>query len=115
MTGSDIRRQFAQVLHASLSQRYGRSPSADRLARDFSLYSDTPHAISRETARKWLRGIAFPDLERLAFLIRWLELDMSLVCRVPATASIVKPKAGEAMHPNLAAALMPLGDDSLAE
>lgn len=76
MHGEEFRRRFSHELARCLNQRYGAVPSAETLARDFSIHSGTGQSITRETARKWLRGMAFPDLGRLAYLINWLNLDM---------------------------------------
>ena len=34
--------------------------------------------ISQESARKWLRGLSFPNQERVMVLILWLKLDSRL-------------------------------------
>ena len=34
--------------------------------------------ISQESARKWLKGLSFPNQERIMVLILWLKLDSRL-------------------------------------
>jgi hypothetical protein len=70
---------FSQAITDALRARYGRVPSAAVTARDFNLRNaDTP-PISEETARRWMRGLSLPEGERLAVLVRWLELDLNKI------------------------------------
>lgn len=87
MLGVGIRERFARELRRALVQLYGRIPAADTVARDFTHFGGAGDSITRETARKWMRGIAFPDLDRLARLIAWLGLDMSHVFHPPRAHS----------------------------
>ncbi len=49
-------------------------PSATMLADQFNLRAEGTSTISRETARKWMRGKAVPQVGRLEVLIKWLGL-----------------------------------------
>lgn len=44
------------------------------LADQFNLRAEGTSTISRETARKWMRGKAVPQVGRLEVLIKWLGL-----------------------------------------
>ncbi len=67
--------KFEQTLRSGIARKFGRQVSAQRFSDQFNLRAQGTDTISRETARKWMRGTTIPDYERLAVLIRWLELD----------------------------------------
>jgi transcriptional regulator with XRE-family HTH domain len=67
--------KFEQTLRTGIARKLGRQVSAQRFADQFNLRAHGTETISRETARKWMRGTTIPDYERLAVLIQWLELD----------------------------------------
>ena len=58
-------------------EKYGYLPSAARFSDAFNLRAYGTTTISREPARKWLRGEAIPELSRLKVLINWLGLKPS--------------------------------------
>ena len=68
-------RRFERTLRTGIARKLGRQVSAQRFADQFNLRANGTDTISRETARKWIRGTTIPDYERLAVLIQWLELD----------------------------------------
>ena len=70
---------FALELKGAIKRYYQNVPSNEQFARDFSRRSGGRLQLSRETARKWLKARAFPDLEHLVLLIEWLEIDMGRV------------------------------------
>ena len=67
--------KFERALRASIARKLGRKISAQRFADQYNLRAYGTETISRETARKWIRGTTIPDYERLAVLVQWLELD----------------------------------------
>ena len=67
--------KFERTLGTGIAKKFGRQVSAQRFADQFNLHAHGTDTISRETARKWIRGTTIPDYERLAVLIEWLELD----------------------------------------
>ncbi len=69
--------QFAKTLSRYLLEYYGRIPSASILARDFNLRTGTHVAqISPETARRWIRGLSMPEMDKLQVLVDWLHLEI---------------------------------------
>ena len=71
-----MKEQFARSLRESLRVRYGKLPSAAVLARDFNLRADGVSCITQESARRWMRGEAFPKSEYLEILWTWLGLSL---------------------------------------
>ena len=67
--------KFEQTLKTGIARKLGKQVSAQRFADQFNLRAHGTDTISRETARKWIRGTTIPDYERLAILIEWLELN----------------------------------------
>jgi hypothetical protein len=67
--------KFERALRTGIARKLGRQVSAQRFADQFNLRANGTDTISRETARKWIRGTTIPDYERLAVLIQWLEID----------------------------------------
>ena len=65
---------FSRSLQELLTEKYGYLPSAAKFSDAFNLRAHGTTTISRETARKWLRGEAIPELSRLRVLIMWLGL-----------------------------------------
>lgn len=80
-------RLFRQILDDRLRKKFGRRISAQRLADQFNLRAKGTTTISRETARKWMSGLAIPQYERLVVLVEWLALD-------PQDFLSFKPSAG---------------------
>jgi hypothetical protein len=68
---------FSRRLKELLKEKYGYIPSAAKFADAFNLRAHGTTTISRETARKWIRGEAIPELSRLKVLINWLGLKPS--------------------------------------
>jgi transcriptional regulator with XRE-family HTH domain len=68
-------RKFERTLRASIARKLGRKVSAQRFADQYNLRAYGTGTISRETARKWIRGTTIPDYERLSVLVQWLDLD----------------------------------------
>jgi len=67
---------FGKELCKRLVDHYGRMPSAAVVARDFNFRSPHLSPISQETARRWIRGLSVPEIERLSILATWLKIDV---------------------------------------
>ena len=63
--------------------RYGKLPSAAVLARDFNLRADGVSPITQESARRWMRGEAFPRPEYLEILLSWLGVSLDAAIFTP--------------------------------
>ena len=68
---------FSKELSRRLIEYYGRMPSASVVSRDFNLRAPEDAAISQETARRWMRSLSLPEIERLQILVEWLSIDMA--------------------------------------
>ena len=76
-TNKKIRNLFCLALEHALIKRYSKLPSASFLAREFNLRANSVDFISQESARKWLRGLSLPQLDKLIILRDWLDLDLN--------------------------------------
>lgn len=68
-----IKENFPQVLKKRLLIKYGYIPSNSMFANHFNLKSLSHKTITRETARRWLSGESFPQLDNFYTLTSWLE------------------------------------------
>ena len=59
--------------------KFGKIPTANKLAIEFNLRNFQSNPISRETTRKWINGQSMPETERLKILISWLNLDAAFI------------------------------------
>ena len=75
-TKQKIRNNFSEALEKALIERYKKLPSAAFLAKEFNIRAKDIYTIRQETARKWLRGLAIPELDKLLVLHIWLGLDL---------------------------------------
>lgn len=74
-----LQMSFAAAIIKALEQRYHRLPSAAFVAKEFNLRAAHIEPIAQETARRWLRGLAVPGLDKLIVLRIWLDLDLNLI------------------------------------
>jgi hypothetical protein len=74
-----LRNSFSLALTNGLLIRYQRIPSAAFVAREFNLRAPNTEPITQESARRWLRGMAIPGLDKLLVLRAWLELDLNAI------------------------------------
>lgn len=79
-----MKQEFAKELALRLVEHYGRIPSAAVLARDFNLKNRQFDPISQETARRWIRGISLPELDRLKTLVDWLNIELTFMANPKA-------------------------------
>ena len=69
--------RFSIALHSGLMNKFNRIPTGQKFSDEFNLRSIKP--ITRETARKWINGLAMPEAERLLVLVKWLDLNSDYV------------------------------------
>lgn len=67
--------KFSVLLNECLIKKYNKKPSASFVANQFNLRANGTTTITSETARKWMRGIAVPEIDRFIVLIHWLEFQ----------------------------------------
>lgn len=82
-----LRDSFATALKNCLVGRYRELPSAAFVAKEFNLRTYTTEAITQESARRWLKGLALPDLAKLLVLRNWLDLDINAL-GIPSAESL---------------------------
>lgn len=70
-----LTQEFAESFKKALIAKYGKVPSTSFIANNFNLRAYETQAISRESARKWLAGLSFPEGGRLRVISKWLNLD----------------------------------------
>jgi len=69
--------KFSSALNETLLNRYGKIPSAAFFMNEFNIRSYGTKFITRETARKWIKGIGLPRPSAIQVLIDWLQLNPS--------------------------------------
>jgi hypothetical protein len=75
-----LQESFAIALTDGLLLRYQEVPSAAFFAKEFNRRAPT-RPISQESARRWLRGLAIPELDKLLVLRSWLSLDLNALAQ----------------------------------
>jgi hypothetical protein len=70
-----VTQRFANAFRKGLVRKFGKVPSTSEIADCFNQQAVDVKGISRETARRWLRGLAYPETDRLQLLLEWLELN----------------------------------------
>ena len=86
---------FATALRDALVTTAGRVPSAAKFADAFNLRAYGTSTITRETARKWLRGDAIPEIGKMRVLIRWLNIDPSTFLQTSGDESLQPDQADD--------------------
>jgi len=71
--------RFHLAFRAGLINRFGKIPTASKLAIEFNLRNFQSKPVSRESARKWINGQSIPETARLKTLIGWLNLDAAFI------------------------------------
>ena len=87
-----LRDSFSLALVAALTLRYKEIPSAAFMAKEFNQRSCSLEPITQESARRWLRGLAIPELDKLLVLRSWLDLDLNAL-GMPSVESMEKKDA----------------------
>lgn len=96
-----LRKRFAEQLTRSIKKAYaGKKPSYAVIARDYSLRSRNG-AVSSETIRKWMLGIAIPQASRLQTLIGWLGTDIADVLHIFSEQPSINQKDDFNLHSQL--------------
>jgi len=95
-----VSEKFSSELRRSLDPFFGKTLTAESLAREFNLRASGCDSITRETGRRWLTGSALPEYGRLVVLKKWLELDMNFIfdpsiCFLHPTKSQSRPSDKE--------------------
>jgi hypothetical protein len=86
---------FSKEFSRKLIEYYGRMPSASVVSRDFNLRAKDIAPISQETARRWMRSISIPEIEKLQVLVEWLELDLAFVTQKRGGNSEIEYRGNE--------------------
>jgi transcriptional regulator with XRE-family HTH domain len=73
----DIASNLAKAINDALLKKFGKVPSASIFANQFNLRAYGTKTITRETARKWMLGLALPEMDKLPALVEWLDIDVS--------------------------------------
>ena len=87
-----LRDSFSLSLVNALALRYREIPSAAFVAKEFNLRTSTLEPITQESARRWLRGLAIPELDKLLVLRSWLDLDLNAL-GMPSVEAVEKRNA----------------------
>jgi len=87
-----LRDSFSSSLVNALALRYREIPSAAFVAKEFNLRTSTLEPITQESARRWLRGLAIPELDKLLVLRSWLDLDLNAL-GIPSVEAVEKRNA----------------------
>ena len=87
-----LRDSFSLSLVKALALRYQEIPSAAFVAKEFNLRTSTSEPITQESARRWLRGLAIPELDKLLVLRSWLNLDLNAL-GMPSVEAVEKRNA----------------------
>lgn len=67
--------RFAKAFRQALIMHFKTMPSTSVIADGFNQHAEGEKTITRETARKWLNGLAYPEAGRLQVLLNWLNLN----------------------------------------
>lgn len=79
---------FSKALAQHLLQFYGRIPSASIFARDFNFRAAPEISpISQETARRWIRGISLPEMDKLQLIAEWLGIEIGFLGAIGALSA----------------------------
>ena len=97
---------FSEQLNEHLIKKYGSVPSAAALATQFNLRAHGTKTITREAARKWLRGLAMPEISKMTVLVDWLSLDINKIFQssteptlsIPELKVSIQPKELQDLH-----------------
>lgn len=81
---------FSKALNLALIDKFGKIPSAMNLANEFNLRAYGTNSITRETARKWIKGLAFPEAGALQLLVDWLSLDPINIFSVDSVFNVIE-------------------------
>ena len=83
----ELKAAFSIALINGLVLRYQSVPSAAFIAKEFNFRIEGIEPISQESARRWIRGLAIPEFDKLLVLRSWLDLDLNSI-GMPSLESI---------------------------
>jgi hypothetical protein len=66
---------FSAALNEALRNRYSKVPSAAFFMDEFNSRAYGTKTINRETARKWIKGLALPKASAIQILVDWLNIN----------------------------------------
>ena len=67
---------FGSALREAFVRKFGRKCTASLFALKFNTQiANLDRGISVETARRWLKGLSFPEPKRMRLIIEWLEIE----------------------------------------
>ena len=92
----ELRARFSAELRRGLKSRYGRLPAVEVVARDFEGIVDGRYKVTRESFRRWMTGVSFPEVERFAALVDWLGLDVEEIFVNRSCRTVAEPGDGPA-------------------
>ena len=75
----DIAIVFSQAFKIGLLSKYRKIPSCGYIAKEFNLRAKDTATITSETARRWLKGIALPEISKLIAISNWLQIDLNIL------------------------------------
>jgi hypothetical protein len=70
---------FSQHLSKSLLANYKRRVSVVFFVNQFNLRAYGTNTIAYETGRKWLKGMAIPQISKMKVLVKWLDLELDFL------------------------------------
>lgn len=77
MTNLEVSKvNFSKQLADSLQMKYKKKVSIVFFVNQFNLRAYGTNTISYETGRKWLKGIAIPQVSKINVLVKWLNVDV---------------------------------------
>ena len=69
--------RFMEAFKGGLFEKFALIPTNSFVATQFNLRAHGTTVVSRETARKWLKGLSLPSPSHLITIIKWLKLNPS--------------------------------------
>jgi len=89
---------FSRFFREGLRKKYGRLPSAAFVAIQFNRYTDSEKPVSKETVRRWMRGISMPIYSHLQVLAVWLSLDINKLVADHGSVNLYQSQTQESRY-----------------
>jgi len=89
---------FSRFFREGLRKKYGRLPSAAFVAIQFNRYTDSEKPVSKETVRRWMRGISMPTYSHLQVLAVWLSLDINKLVADHGSVNLYQSQTQESRY-----------------
>lgn len=90
---------FSRCLNQSLFLKFGSIPSAIVFSNYFNLRASGTTTITPETARKWMKGKAIPEMERFMILVNWLGVIPNEIFEIFDSKNSIEQN--KSLHQNL--------------